>query len=107
MRARSKALLGNRDSVEVAVAVGASADGLVNATDLARQIGIENNRVRAQLLALVKAGMLSEAGQGAGKRWYQRREHEYWETCDRLIEAWSKDFAKTQRAQAVIGEDER
>jgi hypothetical protein len=91
VRERSKALFGNSDRLQVAVAVHQSEDGVVNATDLADDLGIVNNRIRAQLLALAEAGLLDPEPVGSGKRWYVRRASDFWALCQRLIEDWAKE----------------
>lgn len=101
VRSRSKALLGNKDRVEVGAAVGLSPDGLVNATDLARELDLENPRVRAQLLALVDQGLLQQGPVEAGKRWYLRQESFFWEACIRFIEQWSEEGRKFSNDDVV------
>jgi len=99
IREKSKALFGNSDRVQVALAIGQSKDGLVNATDLAAELGIVNNRIRAQLLAFVEVRLLSPAPPGPGKRWYVRAESGFWDTCQKLAEAWEKEYAENDSAR--------
>jgi hypothetical protein len=88
-RQRSKNLFGNRDRLEVAVAIALSPDGVVNATDLAIELALPNTRVRSQLIALREAGLLIDTpAQSWGKRWYVRREHPFWQTCVELFDEW-------------------
>ncbi|HEY1690339.1 MAG TPA: hypothetical protein VGF95_15905 [Solirubrobacteraceae bacterium] len=89
VRERSKHVFGNRDRLEVAVAIACSADGLVNATDLgAVLVGWPNNRIRAQLVALAKAGLLQAAPRnGPGRVWYSREPSLFWEACRELAHA--------------------
>jgi DNA-binding transcriptional ArsR family regulator len=85
----SKLLLGNQDRLEVGVAVAGSEDGLVNATDLGLELGIAQPRVRSQLIALEKAGLLDRmAKSGDVKLWFQRRESPFWSVCLVLYEDW-------------------
>ncbi|HET9592312.1 MAG TPA: hypothetical protein VFP17_05280, partial [Solirubrobacterales bacterium] len=77
MRNRSKALFGNRDRLEVAVVIAHALDGMVNATDLSREIELPNNRARAQLLSLREAGLLDVMPTTLGKKWYRRRQHPF------------------------------
>jgi hypothetical protein len=88
VRERSKLVLGNRDRAEVGAAIGSSPDGLVNATDLAFELGLANSRVRTQLLALCDAGYLRSIPnvKVSEKRMYQRLDASLWKTCWELIE---------------------
>ena len=88
MRQRSKLVLGNRDRAEVGAAIGLSPDGLVNATDLAQELGLANSRVRAQLLALCDAGYLRAVPnvKVSEKKMYQRLYASLWKACSELIE---------------------
>ncbi len=71
--------------------MAASADELVNATDLAAQIDLLNSRVRAQLLALAEVGLLSEVPpMGDMKRWYVRKKSPFWQVCVELYEEWRR-----------------
>jgi hypothetical protein len=85
----SKLLLGNQDRLEVGVAVARSDDGLVNATDLGLELGIAQPRVRNQLIAFERAGLLSRMPKsGAVKLWFQRRTSPFWDVCLVLYEDW-------------------
>lgn len=87
IRESSKLLLGNRDRAEVGAAIGASEDGLVNATDLALQLGLPNTRVRAQLIAFAEAGYLVRLPPTPpGKNYFKRTETRFWDACAELIE---------------------
>lgn len=88
VRTRSKLVLGNRDRAEVGAAIGLSPDGLVNATDLAQDLGLANSRVRAQLLALCDAGYLRAVPsmKVSEKKMYQRLDASLWKACFELIE---------------------
>lgn len=90
LRERSKQLFGNRDRLEIALAVARSEDGTVNATDLARALeGWPNNRIRAQLVALSNAGLLSAMPRdGSGRIWYVREPALFWKACIELEERW-------------------
>jgi hypothetical protein len=90
LRERSKLVYGNRDRLQVAVAVARSDSGLVNATDLAEETGLVNTRVRAQLIAFAEAGLLEAMPPDAGKRWYSRVESPFWRQCLDLAEEWSR-----------------
>lgn len=83
----SKALFGNRDRLDVAVAIARSKDNAVNATDLSIDLGVFNNRVRNQLVALADAGLLQAMPTGGDrKRWYLRRQVPFWDACVHLYE---------------------
>jgi hypothetical protein len=90
LRERSKLLFGNRDRLEVALAVARSGDGLVNATDLSSVlVGWPNNRIRAQLVALASVDLLRAAPKnGPGRVWYSRQPSSFWATCSELAERW-------------------
>jgi hypothetical protein len=90
VRAKSKALFGNRDRLEVAVAIAKSEDGVVNATDLSFELGMVNSRVRAQLLAFAEVGLLVLGTTPAenGKRWYVRQQSSFWATCIEMTSTW-------------------
>jgi hypothetical protein len=92
IRERSKDVFGNKDRLDVAVAIARSADDAVNATDLAAETGLVNSRVRAQLLALTRADLLSEVPQTGEdlKRWYLRQESPFWQTCLDLYAKWTQ-----------------
>lgn len=64
---------------------------MVNATDLALELGMPNNRVRAQLLAFAETGLLVPGPPGPGKHWYIRQESDFWGTCRGLLETWVKE----------------
>jgi hypothetical protein len=86
LRKRSKVVLGNKDRAEVGAAIGLSEDGVVNATDLALELGLPNSRVRAQLLALTEGEMLEPQPSISGKHLYARVESPLWEACIDLIQ---------------------
>lgn len=92
VRARSKALFGNRDRIDVAVAIARSHDDAVNATDLAAETGLINTRVRSQLLAFAEVGLLTEVPPTGGelKRWYVRQDSPFWKTCLDLHRKWTE-----------------
>jgi hypothetical protein len=90
IRARSRALFGNLDRLEVMAAIAASVDGVVNATDLQWQLQIANNRVRAQLVALTELGLLQQVPTEARKRYYVRIDSPFWPTCLDLYAQWSR-----------------
>ena len=89
LRGLSKAVFGNRDRLEVAVAIARS-DGFVNATDLCRELDLAQSRIRNQLVALADVGLLVSASLGADerKRWYGRKTSPFWELCNVLYEEW-------------------
>jgi hypothetical protein len=91
LREHSKLLFGNRDRLEVAVAVARSEDGLVNATDLTEVLtNWPNNRIRAQLVALAGAGLLQAMSRdGSGRIWYLRTPALFWDACIELEERGS------------------
>ena len=85
VRYRSKAVLGNKDRAEVGAAVGLHPDGVVNATDLALELGLPNTRVRAQLLALVDGGYLETVPSLSEKKMYERLPAKLWDACIELV----------------------
>lgn len=91
LRSRSKAAFGNQDRLEVAAAVARASGGLVNATQLAAEIGMVNTRVRAQLMALVDAGLLKGSLTSDRVRWYERRESAFWALVAELHDEWLND----------------
>lgn len=73
------------------VAVARSEDGLVNATDLGLALGIAQPRVRNQLVALEKAGLLDRMPKsGDVKQWFRRRSSRFWDVCLVLYEDWGE-----------------
>jgi hypothetical protein len=81
IRAHSKRMFGNRDRLEVAVAITRVELGKVNATDLNREVDIAVNRVRSQLLVLESMHLLAETGGGeGGRRMFevQNRDDPFW-----------------------------
>jgi predicted transcriptional regulator len=91
LRERSKLVFGNRDRLEVATAIARHADGWVNATKLAAELGIVNNRVRAQLVALTEAGLLEASPPDDRVRWYLRKESPFWDLCSALALDWGDE----------------
>jgi len=83
LRLLSKLLFGNLDRLDVILAVGDSPDGLICAADLEHELGLANNRVRAQLKTLADAGFVDALPRGRGDRiqWYQRRSSALWTLC--------------------------
>ncbi|HVD41990.1 MAG TPA: hypothetical protein VNC16_13430 [Solirubrobacterales bacterium] len=89
VRKRSKLFFGNQDRMEVLVAIALSPDGLVNATDLQWEIEIVQNRVRNQLVALARVGLLTKFPQRGGKAWYKRVDSSLWGAALDLYEDWT------------------
>jgi hypothetical protein len=92
VRHRSKALFGNADRLQVALYVG-STDGIVSATEIAGDLRMAQNRVRAQLLALTEAGLLMEMPRTSGDRraFFSRRDSDFWEGLGSLTDDLSID----------------
>jgi DNA-binding IclR family transcriptional regulator len=87
-------LFGNRDRIEVILAIDRSEDGCVNATDLAEETGLINSRVRAQLIALAEADLLDPGPSDQDrKRWYVRRQSPFWSACRDLNGSWIANAA--------------
>lgn len=80
IRRRSKALFGNADRLQVALYVG-GAEGVFSATEISGDLRMAQNRVRAQLIALTDAGLLTEMPRSSGDRraFFARRDSEFWE----------------------------
>lgn len=74
-------MFGNRDRLEVAVAITRVERGRVNATDLHRELDVAVNRIRSQLLVMVDMRLLQQVGVEHGKRMF--------EVCDRNDPFWS------------------
>jgi hypothetical protein len=97
LRSQSKQLFGNRDRVEVATAIARSDSEMVSAVELSHKIGLQNNRVHAQLKALTAAGLLEEMPRdGSGRVWYVRRESGFWDACLELSGVWERDFLRSR-----------
>lgn len=91
LRDLSKIVFGNKDRLEVAVAVARSPDGVVNATDLHEEIGLAQSRVRNQLVAMAEARLLVVASSSTDvKRWYRREDSPFWQLCCSLYDEWGK-----------------
>jgi hypothetical protein len=90
LREQSKLLFGNRDRLEVAVAVARSEQNSVNATDLMQALsGWPNNRIRTQLVALAGVNLLKAMPRdGSGRIWYVRKDALFWAACIELAERW-------------------
>jgi hypothetical protein len=85
----SKVVFGNRDRVEVAVAIARSSDGVVNATDLSREIDLPQSRVRNQLVAMAEGELLTVFDTTDLKRWYKRKDAPFWNACIALYLEWT------------------
>jgi len=90
IRKRSKTLFGNRDTLEVAVAVASSSDGVVNATDIGFDLRLAPNRVRAQLASFVDLGYMMDSGTKDGRRWFVRLDSRFWSMCLELYADWGR-----------------
>lgn len=90
LRARSKSLLGNQDRLEVGAAIARAHDPLVNAADLALELNMPNNRVRAQLIAFAAAGVLEALPATERIHWYERRPSPFWDFCHQQLEEWDQ-----------------
>lgn len=71
VREYSKQMFGNRDRLEVAVAITRIELGKVNATDLARDIDVAVNRIRTQLLLFESLELLKKTASEHGKRMFE------------------------------------
>jgi predicted transcriptional regulator len=97
LRHQAKLLFGNRDRVEVAIAIARSNTGMVNAAELSYEIGLQNNRIRAQLKTLADAGLLQEMPREAsGRVWYERRDSSFWDACLELQGAWERKYLRSR-----------
>lgn len=81
LREHSKRMFGNRDRLEVAVAITRVERGRVNATDLHRELDVAVNRIRSQLLVMVDMRLLQQVGVEHGKHMF--------EVCDRNDPFWN------------------
>lgn len=89
LRRRSKVLFGNADRLEVVDAVGRSSGGVVHAQELSNELGISPPRVRAQLLALVEAGLLVSLPRHGSVQNYERVDDIFWESVCAVVADWS------------------
>ncbi len=97
LRSQSKLLLGNRDRLEVGMAIARSKSDMVNAVDLSYAVGLPNNRVRAQLRALTTVGLLQEMPRdGSGRVWYVRCVSGFWDACLELGGLWEREFLRSR-----------
>ena len=95
LRMQSKTLFGNRDRLEVVVAIARAESDAVNAADLAYLLGLPNNRIRAQLQALASVGLLEAMPRdGSGRIWFIRRQSGFWTACVELSDAWERERAR-------------
>jgi DNA-binding transcriptional ArsR family regulator len=88
LRVRSKAVFGNADRLEVASAVARSSSGVVHAQELSQQLGISPPRVRAQLLALVEADLMTLLPRSGLTQDYERRDDPFWAAMRSVYEHW-------------------
>jgi chromosomal replication initiator protein len=106
LREQSKLLFGNSDRLEVALAVAQSDLDAVNATDLAEVLaGWPNNRIRAQLVALARVGLLQSMPRDddSGKIWYRRMPAHFWGACIELVELWGAGDGRPEPRPAESG----
>ena len=91
VRERSKLLFGNRDTLDVAVAVARDETGAVSAAEIADAISLAPNRVRAQLIAFVELGFMAEAPpmRWERRRWFMRVDDPFWAFCADLHDRWN------------------
>lgn len=87
-RRLSKLLLGNADRLDVAAAVARSSAGVVHAQELGRALDLTPSRVRAQLLAMVDAGVLTLPPRVGRTVDYEREEAPFWDAIRLLDKAW-------------------
>jgi hypothetical protein len=100
LRDHSKRMFGNRDRLEVAVAITRVQLGKVNATDLHRDIDVAVNRIRAQLLVLESLQLLRKTGSEEGKRMFQRIDDQdpFWQFAVSEYESVVGQYAEDERA---------
>jgi hypothetical protein len=84
VRAHSKRLFGNQDTLLVAVAVARS-QGVVNATDIGWQVRLQANRVRTQLMSFVDLGYMEDGPIRERTRWFVRRPSSFWPMCEQVF----------------------
>ncbi|HYV15246.1 MAG TPA: hypothetical protein VE972_04435 [Conexibacter sp.] len=89
LRKRSKVVYGNADRLEVAYAVMQSSSRVVHAQELAQTLGITASRVRAQLLALVDAGLMVMLPRTGQTQDYERLDDPFWDSVSAIVERWS------------------
>lgn len=90
VRALSLVLFGQRYRLEVMVAIGRSADGIVCLTDLSRDLGVTTSNLQNPLRDLVAAGLLSRLPSGDSKRkFYRRNTSLAWQFAVEMAEAAS------------------
>lgn len=86
VRALSKLIFGNADRLEVAAAIAREPEAIVNGDELANQLTIAPNRVRAQLLAFTEAGFLSPVPRVDRRVYYERRASPFWDLVLAVLE---------------------
>lgn len=90
LRALSRVAFGQTYRLEVMLAVADSQDGIVNLTDLARELGQSTSNIQGPLRSLVELGLVSAAPQGDSKRKHYIRNPS---------SAWQ--WAREMRAEAI------
>jgi hypothetical protein len=92
IRAHSKALFGNRDTLEVGFVVASSPDGVVHATGIADDLRMAPNRARAQLERFLELELMTDGKTLSHdrRRWFVRTESPVWRLFLALYEEWSR-----------------
>lgn len=99
LRGLSRMLFGQALRLEVMIAIARS-DGLVNLTDLATAIGVQNSsRIQKPLDDLKAAGLLFEdTGGDSRRRWLRRSDSLAWQWVMELAAEYGYEGASQQRS---------
>lgn len=105
LRGLSRILFGQALRLEVMIAIARS-DGLVNLTDLAAAIGVQNSsRIQKPLDDLKAAGLLVEAELGdSRRRWLHRSDSLVWQWVVELAAEHGYETAPLPRQQEPASE---
>ncbi len=79
LRERSKLLFGNRYRLEIGEMIARSS--VVTAREIARDLGLADSVVRAELLRLSAAGLLVPSPMPTRERYYERVADPFWDYC--------------------------
>ncbi len=71
------------------MAIALSPDGIVNATDLTREVDLPQSRIRNQLVAMAEGELLTAFETTDVKRWYKRKDAPFWQACIALYLEWT------------------
>jgi hypothetical protein len=99
LRRLSSLLFGNADRIEVALYIASADNRTISAPDLAENLMMPPNRVRAQLLLFAHLGMLDPMPRTDGRAYYMRRNDDFWTSFDALCKQLLAVAARPASAQ--------